>query len=342
MAFITLNKAHYFHNLDFLCSKAGGKERVMAVLKDNAYGHGLLEMASLAAEYGLKRAAVKNLTEALVIASLFDEVLILADHPPMDEVPSNISYAVHDFESLSLFHPSTALHVGIDTGMHRNGIREDEIDKALHFIAQKGLTLKGVYTHFRSSDELDSEFFWQRSQFERAQKKVLSGLQHYRLPPVFFHSCNSAGLIRTQSLGEDAFARCGIAMYGYTTLHTMIAKPPLKPVLSLWAERLSGRCLKKGSRIGYGGMYEAQNDEVVSTYDIGYGDGFFRYDGKKPFALANGQLIKGRMSMDSFCTAMDAPKVCLFDDANPLAEHFGTISYEIITQLSPAIKRVIV
>ena len=64
MAFITINKAHFFHNLDVLCAKAGGKTKLMAVLKDNAYGHDLRLMASLASEYGLKRAAVKNIEEA--------------------------------------------------------------------------------------------------------------------------------------------------------------------------------------------------------------------------------------------------------------------------------------
>lgn len=340
MAYITINQAHFIHNLDLLCGKAGGKDKVMAVLKDNAYGHGLELMANLASTYGLQKAAVKNLQEAKMISHLFDEVLILADHPPTHEVSPNISFAAHAFEKLLLFPKGTAIHLSIDTGMHRNGVREDKIEAAILCIKERGLNLKGVFTHFRSSDELSGEFFWQRANFERAKVLVKTLLEKHGLPHIAFHSCNSAGLLRTQSLGSDDFARCGIAMYGYTTLHPKIETPALKPVLSLWAEKLSTRSIRQGERVGYGGTYEAPHDEVISTYDIGYGDGFFRFDGSGELFLANQQSIKGRMSMDSFCTGGDAQEVCMFEDASTLAKHFRTISYEIVTKLSPTLKRI--
>ena len=162
------------------------------------------------------------------------------------------------------------------------------------------------------------------------------------MPSIAFHSCNSAGLLRTAGLGSDDFARCGIALYGYTTLHPLIATADLKPVMALWAEKLSSRLLKKGERVGYGGVYEAQKDEVISTYDIGYGDGFFRFDGMQPVTMANGEQSKGKMSMDSFCFGGDAEHVCMFENANVLATHFNTISYEIVTKLSPSLKRIVV
>lgn len=342
MAYITINQAHFFHNLDLLCGKAGGQDKVMAVLKDNAYGHGLELMANLASTYGLQKAAVKNLEEAMVISHLFDEVLILADHPPTHEVSPNISFAAHAFETLLLFPKGTAIHLSIDTGMHRNGVREDKIEAAILCIKERGLNLKGVFTHFRSSDELSSEFFWQRTNFERAKVLVKALLEKHELPKIAFHSCNSAGLLRTQSLGNDDFARCGIAMYGYTTLHPMIQTPSLKPILSLWAQKLSTRSIRQGERVGYGGIYQAPHDEVISTYDIGYGDGFFRFDGNGELLLDNQQTIKGRMSMDSFCTGGDRQEVCMFQDATVVAKHFRTISYEIITKLSPTLKRIVI
>lgn len=343
MAFITLNRAHLYHNLDLLCAKAGGKQKLMAVLKDNAYGHGLELMAELVQAYGIKKVAVKNRVEAQSIASFFEEVLVLADHPVVDEQPiSSISLAVHTYDALHILPSGTSIHLALDTGMHRNGIKEDEIEKALCCIQERRLILKGAFTHFRSSDELSSEFFWQRTGFERAKAKIKALLNTYQLPSIAFHSCNSAGLLRTHGLGSDDFARCGIALYGYTTLHPLIDTPKLKPVLALWAEKLSTRVLKKGERVGYGGLYEAHQDEVISTYDIGYGDGFFRFDGKQSVVMANGEKTKGRMSMDSFCLGGDAQKVCMFDDANPLAMHFNTISYEIVTKLSPALKRIVI
>lgn len=342
MAFITINKAHFFHNLDLLCAKAGGRHNLMAVLKDNAYGHGLEIMAALASEYGLTKAAVKNMNEARLIAPLFEEVLVLVDHPTCKDIPLNVSLSAHSYEALETLEEGTSIHLSLDTGMHRNGIGEDEIVQALECIQKRGLVLKGAFTHFRSADELNSEFFWQKKRFERV-RHILSGeLVKRGMPSIAFHSYNSSGLLRCDTLGEDAYARCGIAMYGYTTLHASLGTFALKPVLSLWAEQLSQRVLKKGERVGYGGVYEALQDELISTYDIGYGDGFFRFDGLKPVRMANGEKSKGKMSMDSFCLGGDAKKVCLFEDANPLALHFNTISYEIITKLSSALPRHII
>jgi len=343
MAFITINKTHFFHNLDLLCAKAGGKAKIMAVLKDNAYGHDLLTMAGLASEYGIQRAAVKNIDEAKSIASLFDEVLVLVDHPTQERLPASISLATHSYDALEALPTGSHIHLSLDTGMHRNGIKEEDIDEAIALIVQKGLVLKGVFTHFRSADEFSSEFFWQKENFERGKQRIKALIQSYGLPMVNFHCCNSAGLLRVDSLGDDDFARTGIAMYGYETLDPRIGKQyDLKPVLALWAERLSTRVLKKGERVGYGGMYEAKEDELISTYDIGYGDGFFRFDGRQPLFMANNQPTLGRMSMDSFCVHGDAPKVCMFDNANPLAVYFHTISYEITTKLSPSLKRVVI
>lgn len=342
MAFITINKAHFFHNLDLLCAKAGSKKKLMAVLKDNAYGHDLRLIAELASEYGLSKAAVKNIEEAERIADLFEEVLVLVDHPTTKILPPSISLAAHSIEALQALNEGAAIHLSFDSGMHRNGIKEEQIDEAMALIKARGLSLKGVFTHFRGSDELSSEFFWQRANFERAKKRIKALIEHYGLPKTSFHSCNSAGLLRAHSLGDDDYARSGIAMYGYTTLNPLIATYDLKPVLALWAEKLSSRILKKGERVGYGGVYEAKVDERISTYDIGYGDGFFRFDGSSPLAMADSSLTKGRMSMDSFCLGGDAPNVCMFDDATSLAKAFHTISYEITTKLSPTLKRTVI
>ncbi len=92
MALITISKSNYFHNLDYLCQKAGGKDKLMVVIKDNAYGHGIKIIAKLAWEYGIKRAGVKNLSEALHVKDFFNETLILADHPPKGSVDESISF----------------------------------------------------------------------------------------------------------------------------------------------------------------------------------------------------------------------------------------------------------
>ena len=80
----------------------------------------------------------------------------------------------------------------------------------------------------------------------------------------------------------------------------------------------------------------------IATYDLGYGDGLLRYNGKGDLRLGNGEQILGKMSMDSFCASNCGGEICVFDDARVWAEFFGTISYEILVKLSPQIKRVLV
>jgi len=82
MSYIEISKDNYKHNLNYLAKRAGGKDKIMVVLKDNAYGHDLKVMATLSASFDIKKAAVKTIDEAQSINSLFEEVLILADHPP--------------------------------------------------------------------------------------------------------------------------------------------------------------------------------------------------------------------------------------------------------------------
>jgi alanine racemase len=342
MAYIEINTINYQHNINFLAKKAGGIDKLMVVLKDNAYGHDLKIMAHLAASFGVKKSAVKNLKEAEQIISLFEEILILVDHPPLQRVAKNISFAVHSLEGLKKFPNKSAVHVNIDTGMHRNGIQEEELEEAIVIIKENNLILKGFFTHFKNADEVGTEQFWQESNFISASARAKELILKHQLPMPAFHSCNSASLLRRKEILQDDYARCGISTYGYSHLDKSFGVFDLKPVLSLWAERLSSRNLKKGDRVGYGGLYELETDGVVSTYDIGYGDGFFRYNGRGHLVLDSGMEILGRVSMDSFAMAGEAKSVCLFKDAHSIASYFNTITYDVMTKLSPSIKKVIV
>ncbi len=343
MAKIVIKKENYFHNLSLLSEKTGSVDKLMVVIKDNAYGHGLEIIAALAHDFGIKKAAVKTLSEALHVKYFFDEVLILADHPPLRVLTEeNISFAVHSLEFLKTFPKNSNIHLNIDTGMHRNGIVMDEIDEALDYISKNSINLKGIFTHFRSADDLNSELFWQQDIWQKIKDTVRREIKNYDIKVPLFHSCNSSALLRSTGLGDDDFARCGIATYGYTHIDKTIGTYDLKPVMALYANRLSSRELKKGQRVGYGGVYECERDMTVSTYDIGYGDGFFRYNGMGDLKTADGQKILGRISMDSMALEGSKDRVLLFSDASNLAKHFNTITYEIITKLMPYIKREVI
>ncbi len=340
MAYIEIDSSNYFYNLNQIAKKTGSADKIFAVLKDNAYGHGLLEIASLAKKFGIKRVVVKNLKEALAIENMFEEILILSEIPKK-EIPKNISVTINDINDLKILSPKTNIHLKIDTGMHRNGIEAKYLKKALSLIKEKRLNLLAVMTHFRSADELSSELFWQKKVWNEIKAQAKNFCKSLHLQTPLFHSNNSAALFRLKTFDED-FARCGIATYGYLEIDSIFGNFNLKPVLKLWANKISSRDLKKGERVGYGGVFEAKEDMKISTYDIGYGDGFFRSDGKKNLKTADGKKILGRISMDSFVCEGDEEKILLIDNAKQTAKVFNTISYEITTKLSPFIKRIVI
>lgn len=334
MAFITINKQNFYYNLNQIALKTGSVDKIAIVLKDNAYGHGLMTMAKLASEFGIKHAVVRKMKEAQQIESFFHTILILGDTAVEH---AKYSFTINSLADIASAQKGSKVELKVDTGMHRNGIAMEELDTALEQIEQKGLVLVGVMTHYRSADVLSSEFFWQKKKFEEVKTNIKKrGYKNLRI-----HSHNSASILRTKSFHEN-LVRVGIGAYGYNELPVMFDKTLLKPVLSLHAKRVASRMLKKGERVGYGGEYIAQNSMKVSTYDLGYGDGWFRGDVKKTYISADHLPILGRVSMDFICLESEKSQVCIMKNAQEAAKQFGTISYEIMTALHPDIERIVI
>ncbi len=331
MAFIKINKENFYHNLNKIALKTGSKEKIAIVLKDNAYGHGLTFMAKLASEFGIKHAVVRKTDEAKQIESFFDTILVLGDSIIKHE---KFSYTINTLEEMKQAQKGAKVELKVDTGMHRNGITMDDVDEALTQIKKHGLNLVGVMTHFRSSDVLSSELFWQQKNFEEVKEKVYRAV--YK--DIRIHSHNSAAILRSKHFSED-LVRVGIAAYGYDELDKTFDGVTLKPVLSLHAKKVSTRILNKGERIGYGGDFTASKKMTVSTYDLGYGDGWCRGDTQKPFLTAEALPILGRVSMDFIALASDKEKICVMNDAQNAAKQLGTISYEVMTALHKDIQR---
>jgi len=331
MAFIKINRENFYHNLNQIALKTGSKEKIAIVLKDNAYGHGLVLMAQLASEFGIKHAVVRKTDEAQQIASWFETILVLGDSIIKHE---KYTYTINTVEDIKQAQKGAKVELKIDTGMHRNGISMDTLEEALEAIERQGLNLVGVMTHYRSADVLSSELFWQQKNFEWVKEKVQSaGYKNIRI-----HSHNSAAILRSKHFSED-LVRVGIAAYGYDELTSPFDEVALKPVLSLYATKVSTRILNKGERVGYGGDFTASKEMTVSTYDLGYGDGWCRGDVQKPFMTAEALHILGRVSMDFISLASDKEEVCVMHDAQDAAQQLGTISYEIMTALHKDIPR---
>ena len=340
MSLIKLSQSALNANIKEISKKAP-IEKIYAVLKDNAYGHGLLEFGEMCVRGGIQNAIVRDKKEAFLLSKSFQNILCLAEPQEFDAY-ENIYFAVNSFALLKELPSKTKAHLKVDSGMHRNGVAPNELIAALELSYTRKIDICGVFSHLRSADELSSESFWQEKNFLELKKAVIEFCNIKKIKIPIFHLQNSAGLFRSGSLGEFDAARVGIALYGYLDMPKAFEKPSLTPVLSLWADKISSRALKAGQAVGYGAIGKINCDSVVSVYDIGYADGFMRVKCDGEYILPRGSRLVGRVSMDNICIESEEESVCVFENAESLARRYNTISYEILTRLNPSIKRVVV
>lgn len=339
MAKILIRSSHFKSNLDLISSHIR-KDKIALVLKDNAYGHGLQEIATLARDYGIKSVFVKNEIEALRIKEYFPHITALygcISH----SAPSNIYQTIHSLQALQEVHPHCGIELKINAGMNRNGIEGHEIDQAIELILKRKLKLIGIFSHNGYGDKgskgMQSQY--QNSLDIKAHIKHLAQTLGFPLPR--FHFLSSSSALRQAQCDEDLI-RIGIAGYGYLNADLAIASK-LKPIASLWAQRISKRVLRQGERVGYDGSGIMPRDGVVSTYDLGYGDGLFRLNEHHPkLHCARGEEILPKISMDCFSCLSGKEEICVFEDAWEWARAFCTTPYEILVKLSPFIPREVI
>ena len=331
MSYIELNKSAFFNNLDIIAKKCKDKDKIALVLKDNAYGHGLLEVATMAKEYGITKVVVRTVEEADLVKEFFEYILILRPTFPLRN-EKNYVFTINALEDLQKFSTDARLELKVDSGMHRTGISLDEIEEAKNIIEEKNLNLEGVFTHFRSADAMSAEWFWQNSNFKKIKKEFDVSKR--------FHSCNSAALFRVKDFDED-IVRVGISAYGCLQMDRGFAERGFQPILSVYAQRISTRTLLKGERLGYNASYEAKEDMQIGCFDLGYADGLKR-SLSNSYQTPDGYELLGRVSMDNSSYTSTEDKILIFDDANEMAAHVNTIAYEILTSLSPYLKRVVI
>lgn len=348
MPHLIIYKSKLFLNLNILKNSIGTE--IAAVIKDNAYGHGIEHISSLLVEFGINSVFVKNNFEAKKIKDKFKNITIL--YPDFDDkffknVYKNIYLSVQSLDCISKIPPFTGIELKVNTGMNRNGIEQDEVLEALYLIKNKNLRLIGVFMHNAYGDSngnndenIAADFILLQNNFKKIKKIVIEFTSKYNLPKPRFHSLSSSGAIKLNSIDDD-LVRIGIAMYGYLCIEGEISKQ-LQPIAEIWSNKISQRFLKKGSKIGYEGKSIINKDCIVSNYDIGYGDGLFRLnENHNDLFTKEGFKILPRMSMDSTSIISNKKKVCILYDAQIFAEVFGTISYEILCKISPFMQRII-
>lgn len=330
MPYITLNKANFFHNLDLIKEQVSSVEKIALVLKDNAYGHGLYEMAKLAQEYGVSRAVVRSYEEAKSIEEFFEYILVLADTP---KSPSKkIRYTINDTNAITKFPKGTLVELKVNTAMNRNGVNIEQIQDSLNAIKAQGLLLEAIFTHHSCADEVEGNYEKQKANFRQIKESFTEQLR--------YHSCNSAALFREGKCSED-MVRVGIAAYGCLELPFASLASKLRPVLSVYAKKISSRVLQKGDSVGYGATFRAKEACVVSNYDFGYGDGFLRASSNN-YLTPLGTPLVGRISMDNSSFLSKEESLLVFNDAREVAKRAGTISYEVLTSLKSYLHRKVI
>lgn len=337
MGYIQLERKAFFHNADYFAQLLKSKDKLCIALKDNAYGHGVQQMAQLSHEYGIKHTIVRDIQEANIANDYgFESILVLYEKPHHSEYPSTFTFSINSIEQLETFPKNVTVELKIDTGMSRNGIEPNQIPQALQIIEKNNLNLNGVFTHFCCADENNDHTQKQEQLFQQSIEQIRA------LTSVNFrtHCANSAGAHRVNPDLYD-MARLGIGLYGYIDLPQYSKN--LKPVLSLFANKISTRILNKGQTIGYGATYTVPKDNMhISNYDIGYGNGFLRLNERKKSTIADGRQILGRVSMDSFSVEGDDETICVFNDATIIAATHDSIHYEVLTHLLGNIERHII
>lgn len=329
MAFITINKDNYFYNLNECLKKVKNINKLIIILKDNAYGHDISIISDFALQFGIKYVAVKNQEEANKIRDKFENILILSQIPKYYEARSNYILAINDINYLKYVKAGDKIALKLDSGMHRSGINIEDLEEVLNIIKDKKINLVSAFTHYSSPNNI---------KFQKINYiKMKEYLEKNYDEEIFFHSANSSTLF----LGEndiDGAARVGLAQFGYCDV-----KADLKPVLSLWAEKISSRKIHKNDSIGYDEIFVSKDEFLAANYDLGYADGLLYYKGKGEVYLADCKsLILGKISMDSFSSYDLGDEICVFNNALEYASYFNTNVYEVLVRLNPNIRKIIV
>lgn len=335
----------------------------MAVIKANAYGHGLVEVARTAAKAGAVRLCVARFEEALQLrqAGVESPLLVLGYTDPLHAVDAsnlNISLCVFredvaaEYDRALENQPGILnLHLKVNTGMNRLGVSPEE---APYFAATlshlKNLKLEGVFTHFARADEPRAETTEQQiNTFDR----VIQELEAAGLRPPLVHAANSAGALSFPRARYDAI-RPGIAIYGLNPDANELRLPDDFETALTWKTRLTSiRTLPAGSGIGYNYRYYTSREERIGVIAAGYADGLRRKLGN--MALVHGKRViqTGGMCMDQSMYNLDeipdakpGDEVVLLGkqgDARITADDIGaswnTTNYEVVCGLQARVPR---
>ncbi|GHR58479.1 alanine racemase [Helicobacter pylori] len=370
-SFVEVNTASLRHNFSAVKSIVPKDAHIMAVVKANAYGAGAIKASEIFLQEGANYLGVATLDEALELRSYFSKtpILILGYSPNSNAsmlIDNDLSAMIFSLEQAEVFSQMALksqkrlkIHLKIDTGMHRLGLEPNfksiEIIKKIR--ALKGLEVEGIFTHLSNAD---ANIKTHAKNQMKAFNAFLEQLLNQKIEFQYRHAYNSAGILSLCNGNENRFLnlyRPGIMLYGFYPSDGMKETCPtiLKNVISLKAQIVQIRSVKKGEFIGYGEHFYTNEETLVGVLALGYADGLIRALGNRIQVAINNQLapLIGKVCMDQCFVklnniqAKEGDEVILFgdksakaNDASEIAALLNTIPYETISTLSKRLERV--
>lgn len=375
---ITIFKKHLLHNLETY--RVASQMPVAPVLKSNAYGHGLVEVANILAHAAVPPPflVVDSYHEALILRNegVATPLLIIgfsANENIVRNRLKNIAFTISSMEQLRALAPTlarpTSIHIKIDTGMHRQGIHPKELDEALTLACETKdedgrqlLRLEGLCSHLADGENDDIEYT--RKQITLWNSLVTSVKEKQKTSPssfaslAYFHLSASSGIFHAGTIQANLM-RLGLGLYGIPTNAPRDARLNLKPVLEMTSLISSVKKVPRGALIGYNGTFETPKDLTIATIPAGYNEGIDRRlsnEGAVKVAQFVCRII-GRVSMN--ITTIDishlpahlmkiSTPVTLISadprDANSIlqmAERTNASPYELLVHIPEGLRRVV-
>lgn len=340
------------------------QKKVLALVKADAYGHGIIPCAKAFSAAGADFLGVATIEEANEIrdAQITTDVLCIGAVPFGDEEYSVLTDAhqtvtsenevIRLEEACEKLNKQKSIHIKIDTGMHRLGVRcGKDLDILLDRIKKcQHLVLKGVFTHFSCSDTNDKTYTYaQLEQFKTAVEQIKTA----GFNDVIVHCANSGAILSYPEIDFD-MVRAGIILYGYYPSDDADKSIEIHPALSFETAVVALTKVFKGEVISYGGTFKAERDMLLAVLPVGYGDGYKRLISNKGYVLVREKKasVTGRVCMDmTMVDVTDIEGVSVGDKvvligtqgdekitADDLALWCDTINYEIPLSIT---KRVI-
>ncbi len=353
------------HNVAAVKRHVGEHVLLIAVVKANAYGHGMEQVARTALDNGASWLALNHTSAAVRLrrAGIGAPILIIG-YVPVASAPTAAHYDLTlAVTSMALAEALSAqackagkvlpVHVKVDTGMGRFGLAPENAVEFIRALCRlPGLFLEGLYTHLACADRADKGHSYQ--QFS-AYRQVLDALEAANIQVPVRHVANSAATLAMPDLHLDA-VRLGIALYGLRPSREVEPIIPLHPALTLKSRVGQVRVLPPGHSISYGQTFVTERPSQLALIPCGYGDGYFRLASNRGVVLVHGHRapIRGRVCMDQMVVEVSGiDGVALGDEvvligrqgdeevsAEEVAGWAETINYEVVTHLLPRVPRV--